>query len=71
MTTRQRLHQLVDQLSDAEVDDLTQVIVARRAADDGPERPEMASLPEAWRTFDDGSPVPNWVEVIDEVRASR
>ena len=71
MTTRQRLHQLVDQLSDAEVDDLTQVIVARRATDDGQGRPEMAILPEAWRTFDDGSPVPNWVEVIDEVRAGR
>lgn len=71
MTTRQRLHQLVDQLSDAEVEDLAQAIVARRGEKVELDRLEVAVLPEAWQTFDDGSPVPNWVEVIDEVRAGR
>ncbi len=68
MTTRQRLHQLVDELTDAEVDDLTQIIVARRTGD---LEPEMAELPAAWRTLDDGSPAPNWVALVDEVRSER
>lgn len=71
MTTRQRLHELVDRLSDAEVEDLTRLIASRHGDGDDAEHPEMAELPEAWRRFDDGSPVPNWVGVIDEVRAGR
>lgn len=71
MTTRQRLHELVDKLSDDEVESLAQLILVRRVRGDDREPPEMVDLPEAWRTFDDGSPVPNWVEVIDEVRAGR
>jgi hypothetical protein len=71
VTTRQRLHELVDKLSDDEVESLAQLILARRVHDDHREPPETVDLPEAWRTFDDGSPAPNWVEVIDEVRAGR
>jgi hypothetical protein len=29
---------------------------------------DMAPLPEAWKTFDDGTPVPNWVALLDESR---
>jgi hypothetical protein len=71
MTTRQRLHELVDQLSDAEVEDLTQFILKRCGTDDGRAHPEMAELPEAWQRFSDGSPVPNWVRLIDEVRSAQ
>jgi hypothetical protein len=34
-------------------------------------KPEMVGLPEAWKTFEDGTPVPNWVAGLDEVRAVR
>lgn len=71
MTTRQRLHELVDRLSDAEIEDLTRLISSRRGHEEDAEQPEMAELPEAWRRFDDGSPVPNWVGLIEEVRAGR
>lgn len=30
--------------------------------------PEMVGLPESWKTFEDGTPVPNWVAGLDEVR---
>lgn len=30
--------------------------------------PEMAELPEAWKTFDDGTPQPNWVALLHESR---
>lgn len=37
---------------------------------DGPgTEPEMIGLPESWRTFEDGTPVPNWVAGLDDVRA--
>ena len=35
--------------------------------DDQPE-PEMAPLPATWQTFDDGTPVPNWVALLDRSR---
>ena len=33
--------------------------------------PEMVGLPESWKTFEDGTPVPNWVAGLDEVRRER
>ena len=33
--------------------------------------PEMVGLPEHLKTFEDGSPVPNWVAALDEVRRGR
>lgn len=71
MITRQRLHELVDRLSDAEIEDLTRLISSRRGNEEDAEHREMAELPEAWRRLDDGSPVPNWVGLIEEVRAGR
>lgn len=32
---------------------------------------EMAELPESWRTFEDGTPVPDWIAGIDDVRGDR
>ncbi len=29
---------------------------------------EMVGLPEAWKTFEDGTPVPNWVALLNESR---
>ena len=28
---------------------------------------EMVGLPEAWKTFEDGTPVPNWVALLNAV----
>lgn len=33
--------------------------------------PEMAELPESWRRFPSGEPVPNWVAALDEARRGR
>jgi hypothetical protein len=30
--------------------------------------PEMAELPESWRTLQSGAPAPNWVAAVDEAR---
>jgi hypothetical protein len=30
--------------------------------------PEMAELPESWKTLPDGTPAPNWVAAVDEAR---
>ncbi len=70
MTKRQRLHELVDQLSEAEVEVMARLIASRRGVGNDRDHPEMAELPEAWRTFDDGSPAPNWVALLDEVRSA-
>jgi hypothetical protein len=42
--------------------------MSRNVPDDPP--PEMAKLPESWRTFLDGTPVPNWVAAIQDARDS-
>lgn len=31
-------------------------------------KPEMAELPESWKTLPDGTPTPNWVAAVDEAR---
>lgn len=33
--------------------------------------PEMAELPESWKTFPSGAPVPNWVAAVQEARDDR
>lgn len=32
--------------------------------------PEMAELPESWKTLESGAPAPNWVAAIQEARVS-
>jgi hypothetical protein len=44
-----------------------QADVALRAVESDGE-PEMAELPQAWRTFDDGTAVPNWVALLERSR---
>jgi len=68
MTTREKAHALLDELSDAELDDVVRLIEVRHRES---EKPEMAELPNSWRTFEDGTPVPNWVAALDEARQGR
>jgi hypothetical protein len=64
MTTREKAHALLDELSDTELDEIVQQLEGRA-------EPEMAELPETWRTFEDGTPVPNWVAAVHEAREGR
>jgi hypothetical protein len=68
MTTREKAHALLEELSDAELDDVVQLIQVRHVEN---QEPEMAELPESWRTFEDGTPVPNWVAAVHEAREGR
>jgi len=68
MTTREKAHALLDELTDAELDEVVKLIEVRHEED---EEPEMADLPESWRTFEDGTPVPNWVAAAYEAREGR
>jgi hypothetical protein len=68
MTTREKAHALLDELSDAELDEIVKQLEVRH---EERTEPEMAELPEAWKTFEDGTPVPNWVAALDEAREGR
>jgi hypothetical protein len=66
MTTREKAHALLDELSDAELGEIVKQLEVRHEAE-----PEMAELPEGWKTFEDGTPVPNWVAALHEAREGR
>jgi hypothetical protein len=68
MTTREKAHELLDELSDAQLDEVVKLLKVRH--EEGAE-PEMAALPKSWQTFEDGTPVPNWVAAVDEARKGR
>jgi len=63
MATREDLHRAVDALDDERVARARLVVV-----DDDQSESEMAPLPAAWQRFDDGTPVPNWVALLDRSR---
>lgn len=69
MTAKEKLRAQVDELSEAEAA-AARIVIERTSTKSDPE-PEMVGLPESWRTFEDGTPVPNWVAGLDEVRAGR
>ncbi len=68
MTTREKAHALLDELPDAELDEIVKQLEVRH---EERAEPEMAELPEAWKTFEDGTPVPNWVAALHEAREGR
>jgi hypothetical protein len=68
MTTREKAHALLDELSDAELDEVVKLIEVRHEES---AEPEMAELPEAWRRLPSGAPAPNWVAAVDEARRGR
>lgn len=65
MTAKELLLRRVMRLSEAEAAH-AEIVISRAASGD---EPEMVGLPESWRTFEDGTPVPNWVAGLDDVRA--
>lgn len=68
MTTREKAHALLDELSDAELDEVVKLIEVRHETDD---EPEMAELPKAWQRLPSGAPAPNWVAAVHEARQGR
>ncbi len=70
MTTKERLHKLVDGLSEADADATLEFVVSRGRGE-GAEEAEMLPLPASWQTLPSGRPAPNWVAGLDEVRSGR
>jgi hypothetical protein len=68
MTTREKAHALLDELPDEELDEIVRQLEVRHEEQTVP---EMAELPESWKTFEDGTPVPNWVAAVHEAREGR
>jgi hypothetical protein len=75
MTTKERLHRLVDTLTDREAEDALrlldaehQVLVGSRPSGETDEEGTLAALPEGWGTTLTGEPMP---DVAAAVRRSR
>jgi hypothetical protein len=64
MTTKEHLHRLVDELSDAEADAKLRFVAARGYGDEA----ETLPLPKSWHTLPSGRAAPNCVAGLDEVR---
>lgn len=64
MTARERAHVLIDEFSDAELEEIVGLLRVHREK----AKSEMAELPEAWKTLDDGTSAPNWVADVHEAR---
>ena len=83
MATREQLHKMIDDLPEAQVDPVADILASRGENGDDPSatrgdiiddwdkqwgEPETVGLPESWKTFDDGTPQPDWVATLDAVR---
>lgn len=69
MTAKEQLLERVMKLSEAEAAN-AEIVITRPAGHGGPGgEPEIVGLPESWQAFEDGTPVPNWVAGLDDVRA--
>ena len=64
MATREQLHREVDALSPPEVLKARIVVLEDESND-------LVGMPDAWKTFDDGTPQPNWVALLHESRRGR
>jgi len=71
MTTKERLHRLVDELSEAEVDATLEFVASHGGPGDVEAEAEMLPLPTAWQLLPSGRPTPNWVAGLDDVRHGR
>jgi hypothetical protein len=76
MTAKERLLAQLEELS--EQDALNAEIVIKRPKAEQRRReaeewgePDTIGLPESWKTFDDGTPQPDWLAALDEVRRGR
>jgi hypothetical protein len=73
MTTKERLHRLVDTLSDREAEDALRLLDAELQAQTQAERhdeTEVAALPEGWGTTLTGEPMPDVAAAVRRSRAA-
>lgn len=73
MTTKERLHQLVDTLTDREAEDALRLLTAELEAQTQSEHhdeTEIAALPEGWGTTLTGEPMPDVVAAVRRSRAA-
>ena len=63
MATREQLHREVDAIPEPKVSKARIVVVGESEVED-----DVVGLPEAWKTFEDGTPQPNWTALIREDR---
>lgn len=80
-SSKERLHELVDELSEQEADETLELIVLRRkqgssastdqddVSEDAGQEADVVGLPESWATFEDGTPQPNWVAAVHRSRS--
>jgi hypothetical protein len=66
MATREQLHREVDALSEPQISRARIIVVDEPEAED-----DIVGLPVEWKTFEDGTPQPNWVALLHEARCGR
>jgi len=64
MNDRERVHALLDEFSDAELEEVVKLLRTRREEAE----PEMAELPASWQFLPSGEPAPNWVAAVHKAR---
>jgi hypothetical protein len=69
MTTKERLHRLVDELSDAEAAE-ARIVVGHDAHDETRQPKPEVDIPVGWETFADGTSQPDWEQALRRSRAS-
>jgi hypothetical protein len=73
MTTKERLHQLVDTLSDRDAEEALRLLDAELQAQtqvEGQGETAIAALPEGWGTTLTGEPMPDVVAAVRRSRAA-
>ncbi len=70
MTTKERLHQLVDTLNDREAEDALRLLDAELQAQTVERHGEIAPLPEGWGTTLTGEPMPDVAAAVRRSRAA-
>lgn len=68
MAKREQIEAALDVLPDSELEPVLEFIVSRgeNSATNEPseDEPETPWIPESWRTFEDGTPQPDWTTLI-------
>ncbi len=64
---------LVDELPEAELGSVAEILASRGKGSWESQwgEPEIVGLPESLKTFDDGTPQPDWMATLDEIRRER
>jgi hypothetical protein len=72
MTTREKAHKLLDELPESEIEPVVEILVSRvdngTSDEPGEDEPDVVGLPESWKTFENGTPQPNWVAAVRRAR---